>query len=187
MSKKASISQVWCKHMYNMLHMHNRTLLRCIAHILGHWRIKRLIKNCVGGEKASREFPKCHSKNVQKNGNSIESKIDRKPLSWRKLISLVSVFILPSISENLKNRLKMRTTGDITTPLWISYHLQVFQSLSPSSVTYFSKSFSQSTLNITTKTITNKTTARTMPIKADIQSLSTPKISLIIPTEKRPL
>ena len=98
-----------------MLCMYNRTFLRCIAHILGHRRIERLVKNCIGGEKASREFPKCHSKNVQKNGNSIESKIDRKPLSWRKLISLVSVFILLSISENLKNRLKIRTTGDIST------------------------------------------------------------------------
>lgn len=73
-----------------------------------------MIRNCVGGERASREFPKCLSKNVQKNGNSIESKIDRKPLSWRKLISLVSVFTLLRISENLKNRLKIRTTGDIT-------------------------------------------------------------------------
>jgi len=98
-----------------MLYAYNRTLLRCISHILGHRRIERLVKNCIGGEKASREFPKYHSKNVQKNGNSIESKIDRKPLSWRKLISLVSVFILLSISENLKNRLKIRTTGDIAT------------------------------------------------------------------------
>jgi len=97
-----------------MLYMYNRNFLRCISHILGHRRIKRLIKNCVGGEKASREFPKCHSKNVQKNGNSIESKIDRKPLSWRKLISLVNVFILLGISDNLKNRLRIRTTGDIS-------------------------------------------------------------------------
>jgi len=98
-----------------MLYIYNRIFLRCISHILGHGRIERLVKNCIGGEKASREFPKCHSKNVQKNGNSIESKIDRKPLSWRKLISLVSAFILLSISENLKNRLKIRTTGDIST------------------------------------------------------------------------
>ena len=74
-----------------------------------------MVKNCIGGEKASREFPKCHSKNIQKNGNSIERKTDRKPLSWRKLISLVSVFILLGISEHLKNRLKIRTTGDIST------------------------------------------------------------------------
>ena len=98
--------------MYNMLHMYNRTFLRSITHILGQGRIERLVKSCMGGEKASREFPKCHSKNVQKNGNNIESKINRKPLSWRKLISLASIFILPSISENLRNRLKIRTTGD---------------------------------------------------------------------------
>jgi len=97
-----------------MLHMHYRTFLRCISHILGHRRIERIVKNCIGGEKASRGFPKCHSKNVQKNENSIESKIDRKPLSWRKLISLISVFILLSISEHLKTRLKIRTTGDIS-------------------------------------------------------------------------
>jgi len=117
-ANKTFISQLWYIYMYNMCYMHNRNFLRCISHILGHRRIKRLIKNCVGGEKTSREFPKCHSKNVEKNGNSIESRIDRKPLSWRKLISSVSVFILLSMSGNLKNRLKIRTTGDISTALW---------------------------------------------------------------------
>ena len=66
-----------------------------------------------GGEKARREFPKCPSKNNEKKGNSEKSQLDRKPFSWRKHLSLGSVFILQGISEKLKNRLKIGTSGDI--------------------------------------------------------------------------
>jgi len=76
--------------------------------------VKRSEKNLKGGEKASRKYPKCHSKKIQKNGISEKSQLDRKPLSWRKHLSLGSVFILQGISEILKNRLKIGTAGDIS-------------------------------------------------------------------------
>ena len=67
-----------------------------------------------GGEKTSREFPKCPSKNNEKKGNSEESQLDRKPFSWRKHLSLGSVFILQGISKILENLLKVGTSGDIS-------------------------------------------------------------------------
>jgi len=76
---------------------------------------RQTLKNRKGGEKASRKYPKCHSKKIQKNGISEKGQLNRKPISWRKHLSLGSVFILQGISERLKNRLKMGTSGDITT------------------------------------------------------------------------
>jgi len=77
--------------------------------------LRKLNNQNKGGEKASRKYPKCHGKKIQKNGISEKIQLDRKTLSWRKHLSLGSVFILQGISEVLKNRLKMGTTGDITT------------------------------------------------------------------------
>jgi ribosomal protein L4 len=71
-----------------------------------------------GGEKASRKYPKCHSRKIQ-NGISEKSQLDRKTLSWRKHLSLESVFILRGISEKLKNRLKIWTTGDLSTEVLV--------------------------------------------------------------------
>ena len=68
-----------------------------------------------GGEKASREFSKCHSKKIQKNVENKKSQLDRKSRSGKKYLSLSSVFILQGISEILKNQLRVVTTGDIAT------------------------------------------------------------------------
>ena len=77
--------------------------------------LKQLQNKNRGGEKTSRKYPKCHSKKIQKKGISEKSQLDRKTLSWRKHLSLGSVFILQGISEILKNRLKIGTSGDIST------------------------------------------------------------------------
>jgi hypothetical protein len=68
----------------------------------------------IGGEKASREFPKCPSKNNEKRGDNEKSQLDRKPFSWRKHLSLGTVYVLQGISEILKSRLKIGTTEDIS-------------------------------------------------------------------------
>ena len=68
-----------------------------------------------GGEKASREFPKCHSKNNEKKENSEKIQLDRKPFSLRKHLSLGTVYVLQGISDILKSRLKIGTSGDIST------------------------------------------------------------------------
>ena len=67
-----------------------------------------------GGEKASREFPKCPSKNNEKRGDNKKSQLDRKPFFWGKHLSLGTVYVLQGISEILKSRLKIWTTGDIS-------------------------------------------------------------------------
>jgi len=77
--------------------------------------VKRPEKNLKGGEEASRECPECHSKKIRKDGMREKSQLDRKPLSWRKHLSSGSAFILQGISRILKNRLKVWTTGDVST------------------------------------------------------------------------
>jgi hypothetical protein len=67
-----------------------------------------------GGEEASREFAKCRSKNNENKGNSEKSQFYRRPFSWRKHLSLETVYFLQGISEILKSRLRIRTTGDIS-------------------------------------------------------------------------
>jgi len=76
--------------------------------------LRQLNNQYKGGEKASRESPKCHSKNNEKKGNSEKIQLGRKPFSWRKHLSLGTVYVLQGISEILKNRLKIGTTGDIS-------------------------------------------------------------------------
>lgn len=68
----------------------------------------------IGGEKASRECPKCPSKNNKKKGNNEKSQLDRKPFSLGKYLSLGTVYFLQGISEILKSRLKIWTTGENT-------------------------------------------------------------------------
>ena len=77
--------------------------------------LRQLNNQHKGGEKASREFPKCPSKNNEKKGNSEKSQLNRKPFSLRKHLSLRTVYVLQGISEILKSRLKIWTTGDIST------------------------------------------------------------------------
>lgn len=79
--------------------------------------LRQLNNQHKGGEKASREFPKCHSKNNEKKGNSEKIQLDRKPFFWRKHLSLGTVYVLRGILEILKSRLKIGTSGDITTRL----------------------------------------------------------------------
>ena len=79
-----------------------------------------------GGEKARREFPKCPSKNNEKKGNSEKSQLDRKPFSWRKHLSLGTIHVLQGISEILKSRLKIGTTGDISTLFVSQWKQRVF-------------------------------------------------------------
>ena len=79
-----------------------------------------------GGEKASREFPKCPSKNNEKEGNSEKIQLDRKPFSWRKHLSLGTVYVLQGISHILKSRLKIGTSGDVSSFVLYSFLTQVF-------------------------------------------------------------
>ena len=76
--------------------------------------LSQLNNQHTGGEKASREFPKCPSKNIEKKGNSEKSRLNRKPFSWRKHLSLGTVYVLGGILEVLKSRLRIGTSGDIS-------------------------------------------------------------------------
>ena len=73
-------------------------------------------QNCYkGGVKASRNIPKCYSKQNQKEMlmENIQSAIK---LSFsRKHLSLETSYISLGISENLKNLLKIWTSGDVST------------------------------------------------------------------------
>jgi len=88
--------------------------------------LRQLNNQHKGGEKASREFPKCHSKNNEKKGNIEKIQLERKPFSWRKHLSLGTVYVLHGISAILKNRLKIGTSGDITTNYLICCFHKVF-------------------------------------------------------------
>jgi hypothetical protein len=76
--------------------------------------LRQLNNQHTGGEKASREFPNCPSKNNEKKGNSEKSQLNRKPFSWRKHLSSGTVYVLYGISESLKSRLDIGTSGDIS-------------------------------------------------------------------------
>ena len=62
-----------------------------------------------GGVKASRNNPKCYSKQNQK-----EIQLDRKLSFSRKHLSLESSYNSLGMSENLINLLKVGTSGDIS-------------------------------------------------------------------------
>jgi len=76
---------------------------------------ERVQNQKAGGEKASRNCPRCHSKKIWEDGIREKSQLDRKLLSWRKHLSSGSAFISQGISRIPKNRLKVWTTGDIST------------------------------------------------------------------------
>ena len=75
--------------------------------------LSQLNNQHIGGGKASRELPKCPSKNNEKKGNSEKSQLNRKPFSWRKHLSLGTVYVLDGISKILKSRLKIGTSGEV--------------------------------------------------------------------------
>ena len=69
--------------------------------------LSQLTNKKTGGVKASRNNPKCYSK--QKEIQSVgDLSFPEKPLSLENAHSSLG------ISENLKNLLKIRTSGDIT-------------------------------------------------------------------------
>jgi len=66
-------------------------------------------QNCYkGGVKASRNNPKCYSKQNQK-----EIQSDRKLSFSRKHLSLETEYTSLGISENLQNLLKIGASGDV--------------------------------------------------------------------------
>jgi hypothetical protein len=73
------------------------------------WRLKNMLIQLTkkGGEKASRNNLKCYSK--QK-----ETRSDEKLFFSRKHLSLETAYISLGISENLKNLLKIGTSGVIS-------------------------------------------------------------------------
>ena len=82
---------------------------------------KLKIKN-KGGEKASRNNPKCYSKQNQKEIQS------GKKLSFsRKHLSLESVHSSLGISDNPINLLKIGTSGDISIYRWFKSDLRQVQ------------------------------------------------------------
>jgi hypothetical protein len=85
--------------------------------------LEHLSNKRIGGEKASRKCPRCHSKKIRKDELREKSQLDRKPLSWRKHLSSGSAFILHGISRIVKNRLKVLTTGDISMSAWVQIPL----------------------------------------------------------------
>ncbi len=70
--------------------------------------LRQLTNKKTGGVKASRNNPKCYSKQKE-----IQS--DRKLSFLRKHLSLENAYISLGISETLINRLGIGTPGDITT------------------------------------------------------------------------
>ena len=70
--------------------------------------MQNLIIKINGGEKASRNNPKCYSKRNLKEIRSI-----RKESFSRKHLSSKAAYSLIGISENLKNLLKIGTSGDV--------------------------------------------------------------------------
>lgn len=71
--------------------------------------LKQLTIQKTGGVKASRNNPKCYSKQNQK-----EIQSSRKMSFSRKNLSLETAYISLGISENLKILLKIWTSGDIS-------------------------------------------------------------------------
>ena len=62
-----------------------------------------------GGEKASRNNPNCYSKQNQK-----EIQPEKKLTFSRKNLSLETAYTSLGLSENLKNLLKIGTSGDVS-------------------------------------------------------------------------
>jgi len=75
---------------------------------------ERVQNQKAGGEKASRNCPRCHSKKIWEDGIREKSQLDRKPRSWGKHLSSGNAFISQGISKIPKDRLKVWTTGDIS-------------------------------------------------------------------------
>jgi len=72
--------------------------------------LRQLTNKINGGVKASRNNPKCYSKQKQKEIQSVRN------LSFlRKHLSLESAYVSLGISKHLKNLLKIGTSGDIST------------------------------------------------------------------------
>jgi hypothetical protein len=77
--------------------------------------VKRSEKNLKGGEKASRNNPKCYSNQNQKERLIGNIQSARKLSFSRKHLYLETTYPSLGISENLKNLLKIGTSGDIST------------------------------------------------------------------------
>ncbi len=86
--------------------------------------LRQLTNKINGGVKASRNNSKCYSKQNQKE-MSIENIQSARELPFlRKPLSLETVYTSSSISENLKNLLNVRTSGDVST-LRLNNYLEV--------------------------------------------------------------
>ena len=79
--------------------------------------LRQLTNTKTGGVIASRNNPKCYSKQNQK-----EIQSGKKTSFSRKRLSLESSYHSLGISENLKNLLKIGTSGDVST-IELNYYL----------------------------------------------------------------
>jgi len=70
-----------------------------------------------GGVKASRNNPKCYRKQNQKERLKIKPQSARELSFSRKALSLETAYISFGISENIKNLLRIGTSGDVATVL----------------------------------------------------------------------
>ena len=77
--------------------------------------LSQLENKINGGVKASRNNSKCYSKQNQKEISSKNIQSVRNLSFSRKHLSLETAYTSLGISENLKNLLKIRTSGDIST------------------------------------------------------------------------
>ena len=73
-----------------------------------------LTKKVKGGEKASRNNPKYYSKQNQKEMSMEQIQSVRKLSFFGKHLSLETAYTSLGISENLKNLLNVRTSGDVS-------------------------------------------------------------------------
>ena len=80
---------------------------------LGGYELIKQLENLKGGERASRKYLECHNKEIQKNGKSQlhrkKAFLEEKPLSTGSTLTLQGILGSPN------NRLKVGTTGDIST------------------------------------------------------------------------
>ena len=77
--------------------------------------LRQLTNKINGGAKASRNNPKCYSKQNQKERLIDEIQSARNLSFSRKHLSIETVYTSLGISENLKNPLNVMTSGDIAT------------------------------------------------------------------------
>ena len=77
--------------------------------------LRQLANKINGGGMASRNYPRCYSKQNQKERLIEKIQSARKLSFLRKHLSLETIYTLLGISENLKNLLSVRTSGEKST------------------------------------------------------------------------